>query len=69
MQPQFNCGITNITGIDLSPEMIAVAKSLNPHIAFDIADMLNLKYADSSVGAVFAFMPWCISLMTASKSV
>jgi len=48
-------GCTAITGTDISPKMIAIAKTLNPNINFEVADMLNLKYDDNQFGAAIAF--------------
>lgn len=49
------CGIHNITGVDLSPAMIETAKALNPQLHFETADMLNLNYPDKSFGCAIAF--------------
>lgn len=51
----FENGFTNVLGVDLSPEMIKVAEALNPHVQFEQADMLHLKYPDNSFGAAIAF--------------
>lgn len=51
----YYCGATNILGTDLSPEMIATAKSINPQINFEVADILNLKFLDNSFVAAIAF--------------
>lgn len=51
----FDNGHTNIMGTDLSPEMIKVAKQINPTLHFEQADMLHLKYHDNSFGAAIAF--------------
>jgi ubiquinone/menaquinone biosynthesis C-methylase UbiE len=51
----FECGVTDIIGTDISPNMIATAKQLFPSIAFETADMLALKYPDQSVGSAIAF--------------
>jgi ubiquinone/menaquinone biosynthesis C-methylase UbiE len=48
-------GIKDITGIDISTEMIKTAKSINPSIHFESADMLNLPYPDNSFGSAIAF--------------
>lgn len=48
-------GVEDIMGVDLSPEMIAVAKELNPKARFEAGDMLNMHYADESFGAIVAF--------------
>jgi ubiquinone/menaquinone biosynthesis C-methylase UbiE len=51
----FDCGMKDIVGTDISPAMIAKAKELNPHIHFEIADMLNLHYKDNSFSSAIAF--------------
>jgi ubiquinone/menaquinone biosynthesis C-methylase UbiE len=51
----FDSGINNILGTDISPEMVAVAKNINPPIDFETADILNLQYPDNSFGASIAF--------------
>ncbi len=48
-------GAEDLLGIDLAPEMVAVARACNPSIAFETGDMLNLQYADQSFGAALAF--------------
>lgn len=51
----FEHGFTDLMGVDLSPEMIGVARQLSPHLHFEVADMLNLQYPDNSFGAAIAF--------------
>ena len=51
----FEHGFTNILGVDISPEMIKVAAQLSPHLDFEEADMLVLKYPDNSFGSAIAF--------------
>jgi len=48
-------GVKDITGTDLSTEMIKVAKNLHPQIHFEMADMLKLPYTANSVGSAIAF--------------
>jgi ubiquinone/menaquinone biosynthesis C-methylase UbiE len=48
-------GCANILGTDISPAMIAAAKELNPQLEFEVADSLNLTYADQLFGAAIAF--------------
>lgn len=49
------CGIQDIIGTDISTVMIQTAKEINPHLKFEVADMLNLQYADHTFGAAVAF--------------
>lgn len=51
----FDCGMKNIVGADISPAMVAKAKEINPHINFEIADMLNLHYEDAAFSCAIAF--------------
>lgn len=51
----FEHGFTDVLGIDLSPEMIAVARQLSPHLHFEVGDMLDLHYPDNSFAAAIAF--------------
>lgn len=51
----YDQGCENITGTDLSPEMINIAKELNPHINFETADMLALRYPDNYCDSALAF--------------
>ena len=48
-------GLTDIIGTDISPEMITVAKSINPQLNFETADILSLKYPDNIFGSAVAF--------------
>ncbi len=50
-----DCDWKDILGVDLSPEMVKVAKEINPQLNFETADMLNLPYADKTFGAAIAF--------------
>ena len=50
-----NCGVRNLTGIDLAPQMIDNAKTLFPGINFLAGDMLDLPYLDETVGSAIAF--------------
>lgn len=47
--------LTDIVGIDISKEMINVAKEINPHLQFEVGDILNLKYPDITFGSAIAF--------------
>src|ERR1700722_19244982 len=51
----FDCGMKDMIETDISPAMIATAKELNPQINFEVADMLNLQYADDSFSSAIAF--------------
>ena len=52
----YEAGITAITGIDLSPGMIAEAVRLNPApIRFETGNMLQLAYPDQTFGGLVAF--------------
>lgn len=51
----FANGISDIIGIDISTEMVKVAKENHPALNFEQGDMLNLKYADSSFGSAISF--------------
>ena len=44
-----------VIGIDLSPEMIAEARRLNPGLRFDQGTMLALEVADEHLGGIAAF--------------
>jgi SAM-dependent methyltransferase len=50
-----DCGCKDVLGVDLSPEMVKVAKEINPQLNFETADMLNLSYPDKTFGAALAF--------------
>jgi ubiquinone/menaquinone biosynthesis C-methylase UbiE len=50
-----DCGMTDIIGVDISCEMVNVAKKINPHLDFAVADMLNLPYADHFFASAIAF--------------
>ena len=51
----FDCGFTDVVGIDISPRMVSAARSINPRLEFEEGDMLNLKYTDDSFGSAIAF--------------
>jgi ubiquinone/menaquinone biosynthesis C-methylase UbiE len=50
-----DCGVDDIIGTDISAEMINVARSINPQLSFEIADMLSLQYPDRYFGSAIAF--------------
>ena len=45
----------DISGIDLSAGMIAVARRTSPELSFEVADLSDLPYADMQLGGVFAW--------------
>lgn len=46
----------NVIGVDLSPEMVATARALNPDIEFQIGNMLALEHVpDATWGGIAAF--------------
>ena len=47
--------LTEIIGIDISEEMINVARSVNPHLHFETGDILKLEYPDKTFGSAVAF--------------
>ncbi len=48
-------GVPDILGIDISAQMIASAKNINPQLHFDTANILKLKYPDNFFGSAIAF--------------
>ena len=42
-------------GIDLSPEMISIARQDYPHLRFEVGTMTDLDLADASVAGIVAF--------------
>jgi SAM-dependent methyltransferase len=42
-------------GIDLSPEMIAIARGDYPHLRFEVGSMTDLDLADDAVAGIVAF--------------
>jgi SAM-dependent methyltransferase len=57
----------DVTGVDLSPEMIATARGLNPDLPFAIASMAALPYPGGSIAGLVA-MYSIIHLPRASQS-
>lgn len=51
----FEHGCKDILGVDLSTEMTKVASVKSPLIAFEKADLLDLKFADESFASAVAF--------------
>jgi SAM-dependent methyltransferase len=44
-----------VSGLDLSPGMIARARRLNPGMTFEVGDLRALPYADGTIGGLVAF--------------
>lgn len=44
-----------VAGVDLSPEMVEVARRLNPGLRFDVGDMGALDVEDAALAGVVAF--------------
>jgi SAM-dependent methyltransferase len=44
-----------VVGVDLSPEMVAEARRLNPGLRFEQGTMLALDFADEQLGGIAAF--------------
>jgi len=51
----YDNGFTDTIGIDISSEMVKVAKWTNPQLNFEQADILSLKYQDDHFGSAIAF--------------
>lgn len=45
----------NVTGIDISSEMISAARNLNPAIQFNVDDMFNLKFKNNEMAGISSF--------------
>jgi SAM-dependent methyltransferase len=45
----------DVSGIDLSPEMVAVARDKNPGIGFEVGSLLEIGRADGSLGGLVAW--------------
>ncbi|MFI6811700.1 class I SAM-dependent methyltransferase [Nonomuraea sp. NPDC050328] len=51
------CGpghVTQITGVGLSPAMIALAREALPHLSFEVGSIAALPHPDGSMGGVLA---------------
>ncbi|RMI46245.1 class I SAM-dependent DNA methyltransferase [Streptomyces triticirhizae] len=48
-------GVSGMFGIDLSPEMVAVARRAHPGLRFEVGAMHDLDLADGSLGGVVAW--------------
>jgi ubiquinone/menaquinone biosynthesis C-methylase UbiE len=54
-----------VSGVDLSPNMIELARREYPDLAFDVADLSDLSTGDAQLGGVFA---WYSIIHTAPDS-
>jgi len=45
----------NVFGLDLSPEMVALARRLNPSMRFEQGDLRALGLPDASLAGIVAF--------------
>ncbi len=45
----------SVSGVDLSPQMIAVARQAHPGLRFDVGSMLALGLPDSALGGIMAW--------------
>lgn len=46
---------TSVFGLDLSPRMVEQARKLNPHISFQVGDMMALDLQDEALAGIIAF--------------
>src|SRR5688572_8200998 len=51
----YDQGITDITGIDISPAMVEEASKLHPAIKFETGDLLHMSYPSGLFGSALAF--------------
>lgn len=51
----YDCGCRDLIGVDLSSNMIAVARQQFPLINFAMGNMLHLDFPDNSIGSITAF--------------
>jgi SAM-dependent methyltransferase len=51
----FDSGVANIVGIDISPGMVNVARSIFPYIKFETGDLLALPYNADHFASAIAF--------------
>jgi SAM-dependent methyltransferase len=51
----FDAGLSDIIGIDISPEMVDVARRISPHIRFDTGDLLDISYDADYFASAVAF--------------
>ncbi|ASU86003.1 class I SAM-dependent methyltransferase [Nocardiopsis gilva YIM 90087] len=50
-----NLGLTDVFGVDLSPEMVAIARRAHPDLRFDEGSMTALDIPDSSLAGAVAW--------------
>jgi SAM-dependent methyltransferase len=48
-------GVADVFGVDLSPQMVAVARSAHPGLRFEVGSMTGLDLADASLGGIVAW--------------
>ena len=48
------CGLT-VTGLDLSPQMVRLARERHPTLSFAVGSMTDLPAADGALGGLLAF--------------
>ena len=48
-------GVADVFGVDLSPEMVAVARRTYPELRFEVGSMTALDLADASLGGILAW--------------
>jgi ubiquinone/menaquinone biosynthesis C-methylase UbiE len=46
---------TNVSGLDLSPQMVEQAQRLFPDVSFEVGDMLALPFGDGELAGVVSF--------------
>lgn len=51
----YDCGVKDITGIDISPAMVATAQRHFPDIKFETGDLLALSYSANYFASALAF--------------
>ncbi|MBL7913588.1 MAG: methyltransferase domain-containing protein [Bacteroidia bacterium] len=56
-----------ITGIDLAPDMIAIAKSLNPEATFEVMDCREINKIDSKFDAVLC--GFCLPYLSRQEAI
>lgn len=49
------CGLPDVLGLDISPEMVKQAQLMHPQLHFATGDILQLAFTNNSVGAAIAF--------------